>query len=78
MFALLKRFDPEEHANRWYMVMVQPTLFEDTAVICAWGSRETTYQRVKIIPMGDLVEAKALAARIVNAKLKRGYEVVSG
>ncbi len=73
MFTLLKRFDPEQHANRWYMVMVQPTLLEETAVICAWGSRENDYQRTRIMPMGTLAEAEAFAAKIVAAKLKRGY-----
>ena len=77
MFTLLKRFDPEEHVNRWYMVAVQPTLLEETAVICSWGSRENDYQRMKIIPMANLTEAEALAAKIVNAKLKRGYEPIS-
>jgi hypothetical protein len=41
MAALLKRFEPEENVNRWYLVHVQPTLFEPIAVICAWGSWET-------------------------------------
>ncbi|MCL4267625.1 MAG: WGR domain-containing protein [Anaerolineae bacterium] len=76
MLALLKRFDPEAYANRWYLVMVQPTLLHSIAVICAWGSRENEYQRLKFLPMGTEAEAEALAAKIVAAKLKRGYEPV--
>jgi hypothetical protein len=65
MTVLLKRFDPEENVNRWYMVHVQPTLFEPIAVICAWGSWETTWQQMRILPAGSLEEAQAAAEGIV-------------
>lgn len=66
MYAVLKRFDPDEHIDRWYSVAVQPTLFEPVAVICAWGSRQNSWQQMKIIPAGDMETAVNLARRIVK------------
>lgn len=73
MTVLLKRFDPEENLNRWYMVHVQPTLLEPIAVMCAWGSRETSWQQMRIMPVATLTDASRLAQEIVAQKLKRGY-----
>ena len=74
--VLLKRLDPEEHINRWYMVRVQPTLLDPVAVICAWGSRETSWQQMQIFPMPSWEEAEHAAAEFIAQKLKRGYVVV--
>ena len=76
MLVLLTRVDPEEHMDRWYMVTVQPTLFEPLAVICSWGNRQNDYQRVHIIPAASPAQALALAEKIVVAKQRRGYRVV--
>ena len=76
MAVLLKRFDPEENVNRWYMVHVQPTLFEPIAVIYAWGSWETAWQQIRILPADSLEEAQVAADEIVTAKLKRGYKLI--
>jgi len=74
MAVLLKRFDPEEHINRWYSVHVQPTLLDPVAVICAWGSWETNWQQTRVLPVVSFEEAEALAGKIVTAKIKRGYQ----
>ena len=50
MLTFLKRVDPEEHMDRWYMVFVQATLFEPVAVICAWGNRRNSYQQLRVLP----------------------------
>jgi predicted DNA-binding WGR domain protein len=76
MLAVMKRVEPEENMDRWYMVAVQATLFEPVAVVCAWGSRETTYQQLRIFPAENEREAQALATNIVAQKLKRGYVMV--
>lgn len=73
MLAIMKRIEPEENMDRWYLVTVQATLFDPVAVITAWGSRETTYQQMRISPAGSEEEALDLAARIVGQKLRRGY-----
>lgn len=72
----LIRIDPTEHMNRWYAVTVQATLFEPAAVVCLWGSRETTYQQMQVIPAASLEAAQALADKIVAAKLRRGYQLI--
>jgi predicted DNA-binding WGR domain protein len=76
MLTVLKRVDPEARMNRWYRVLVQPTLLVENVVICSWGSRETSQQRTHLIPVADEAAARRLAARIVAQKLRRGYEVV--
>ena len=37
IMVILKRVEPEEKVDRWYMVTVQPTLLEPVAVVCAYG-----------------------------------------
>ena len=75
MFTVLARVDPEEDMNRWYLVTVQRTLLEPIAVVCAWGSRQTTWQQVRVIPARSWEEAEAMAVKIVRDKCKRGYVV---
>lgn len=76
MLAIMKRIEPEENMDRWYLVTVQATLFDPVAVITAWGSRETTYQQMRIFPARSKEEALQLAVRIVGQKLRRGYMLV--
>lgn len=76
MFAIMKRVEPEERMDRWYLVTVQATLFEPVAVVVAWGSRETTYQQLRVLPAESEEEARALAESIVMQKLKRGYMLI--
>ena len=74
--VVLKRVDPEESMNRFYTVTVQPTLLDPVAVVYAWGSRESSQQQVRVLPMASQVEAEALAEKMVRQKCKRGYVVV--
>ena len=69
----LIRVEPEQNLNRWYAVGVQPTLFDDCAVICAWGRRGTDYARWRIIPAVSLQQARHQAEQIVARKIRRGY-----
>jgi predicted DNA-binding WGR domain protein len=75
MRAFLTKVDPDENINRWYLVFVQATLLDPMAVTCMWGSRETTWQQIRVIPAPNLCEAERLAEKIVRQKLKRGYEL---
>ena len=76
MLTFLKRVDPEEHMDRWYMVFVQATLFEPVAVICAWGNRRNSYQQLRVLPAHSEDEAFTVAQKIVEQKLARGYALV--
>jgi predicted DNA-binding WGR domain protein len=70
---LLIKVDPEAHIDRWYLIVVQPTLLDKSAVICAWGSRRTAYQRSRIFPVATAEEAHALAQKLIEKRIKRGY-----
>ena len=70
---LLRRIDPEENMNRWYMVQIQPTLLDPIAVICSWGNRDTAWVRSRILPMGSREQAQEEAEKIIATKIKRGY-----
>ena len=77
MFTSLKRVDPEENMDRWYMVLVQASLLDPVAVICAWGSRRSSYQQLRVFPAASREEALDTAQSMVKQKVARGYEVVS-
>lgn len=77
MYVVMRRIDHTQNMDRWYLVTVQSTLFHPTAVITAWGSGATTYQRLRVYPIKTRKEARRLAARIVKKKLGRGYRLVA-
>lgn len=72
---LLLRVDPTLHMNRWYHVTVQSGLFDLCIVACAWGNRNTGYQRVRQIPVADPEQGQRLAEKIIRRKLRRGYRL---
>ena len=76
MMTVLFRIEPEKKMDRWYIVAVQPTLLDPWAVICFWGNRRTSYQRVQVLPMESFEAAEEVADVIVNKKIRRGYSVV--
>ena len=76
MLVVMKRLEPEENMDRWYLVTIQATLFAPVAVVTAWGSNQTAYQQMRASPAGSVAEATSMADEIVRAKLKRGYAIV--
>lgn len=76
MYTLLRRTDAVEHIDRWYMVAVQPSLLDKTAVICAYGNRQTEWQQLYVIPADSPEAARAQAETIVEQKLRRGYHLI--
>jgi len=76
--VVLHRVLPEENMNRWYLVMVQATLFHPCAVVVAWGRRGNDFQQWRVIPIDSLDQARQLADKIISRKIKRGYEVQPG
>lgn len=73
MHTTLIRVEPEKHMDRRYSISVQATLLDPVAVVCIWGSRRSSYQRVQIIPMATSSEATTRAEKIARKKLQRGY-----
>lgn len=75
--ALLHRVNPEENEARFYFVSVGPALFDPYAVIRMWG-RIGGYQRILITPCQTPLEARKLATKLVQRRLKRGYRLIQG
>lgn len=73
--AFLTRIDPTRGLNRWYSVTVQRGLFDACVVVCAWGSRRTAYQRLRVLPAGAAEEAESMVEQVVARKVQRGYRV---
>jgi predicted DNA-binding WGR domain protein len=69
----LIRVDLEKHMDRRYTVYVQPTLLDPMAVVCVWGSRRSSYQRMQVHQASTQEEAQQVAERIIRAKMRRGY-----
>ena len=73
MNTTLIRVDLEKHMDRRYSIIIQPTLLDSVAVICVWGSRRSSYQRVQVHPAATREDAQKVAEKIVRAKIQRGY-----
>jgi predicted DNA-binding WGR domain protein len=77
MMIILSHVDPAVYQNRWYMVSVQATLFYPCSVVIAWGRRDNDFQQCRVIPVESRNQAEQVAAKIVERKIKRGYQVCS-
>lgn len=71
----LNRIDPDENAYRFYVLSIEPNLFEEVSLIREWG-RIGRPGRSR----ADLFETRAQAQVSLNvwlkSKLSRGYESV--
>ena len=72
----LTRIDPAQNMARWYVVGVQPTLFDKISVVCGWGRIGTAYERWRVLPVGSQEQADEMATRIVEKKTRRGYRQI--
>ena len=70
---ILIHTDHAANMDRWYSVDVQPTLFSDRAVVCRWGSRRNTYQRIRVVTLMKGQRAEDVAQTMVARKMRRGY-----
>ena len=75
--TLLHRVNPEKNEARFYFVSFGPALFDPHAVIRVWG-RIGGYQRMLITPCQTPMEARKLAMKLVQRRLKRGYRLIQG
>jgi predicted DNA-binding WGR domain protein len=67
-----RRIDPKRNMARFYVVMLQPTLFGEMAVVRQWG-RIGTRGREKIDYFGGDAEAISAATTLAERKRRRGY-----
>lgn len=67
-----RRIDPARNMARFYVVMLQPTLFGEMAVVRQWG-RIGTRGREKIDCFGGDAEAISAATKLTECKMRRGY-----
>jgi predicted DNA-binding WGR domain protein len=78
MMTLLSHVDPAENMMRWYLVTVQATLFHPCSVVIAWGRRDNEFQQWRVIPVESRAQADLVAAKIVERKIRRGYQAQPG
>ncbi|MGK6314726.1 WGR domain-containing protein [Neorhizobium sp. DT-125] len=71
---LLTRRDPSRNMARFYMLTVEPDLFNGVALTRNWG-RIGTKGRFRIELFGSRQEAEGRLAAIANRKVRRGYRM---
>lgn len=73
MNTTLIRVDPDKHMDRRYSVAIQATLLDPVAVVCVWGSRRSSYQRLSVHAAATPEEALKAAEKLLRGKMRRGY-----
>lgn len=73
--ALLHRINPEKNEARFYWVAAGPGLLDAWVVMRLWG-RVGGHQRGLVTPCPSAEAAEALAGKLVQKKIKRGYVVI--
>ncbi|MCQ1851489.1 WGR domain-containing protein [Neorhizobium galegae] len=68
----LTRRDPARNMARFYVLSVEPDLFEGAALTRNWG-RIGTKGRFRIDLFGSRLEAERRLVALVRSKVKRGY-----
>ena len=51
---------------------------DKTITIVAWGRRDNDFQQWRVIPVESSAQADQVAAKIVERKIKRGYQAQPG
>lgn len=70
--VLLNRVDPARNMARYYLLAIEPTLFEWFAVVRVYGRiGRSAHRRLDLYDDQD--DANAAADRLLRAKLRRGY-----
>jgi hypothetical protein len=71
--TILKHIDPDRRIDRWYSVAIQQTLLAPIAVVCAYGNRRSSWQKVYALSANSREEAEIVASKIILKKIRRGY-----
>lgn len=74
---LLHRINPEENEYRFYLVEIQPSLFDPFTVARIWG-RIGGAQRSWATVCATPWDAYLLYESLVRLRLKNGYKIVGG
>ncbi|MBP2561532.1 putative DNA-binding WGR domain protein [Neorhizobium galegae] len=69
---LLTRRDPARNMARFYVLIVEPDLFDGAALTRNWG-RIGTKGRFRIDLFGSRQEAEHRLVALVRSKVRRGY-----
>ncbi|MEO8616022.1 MAG: WGR domain-containing protein [Luteolibacter sp.] len=72
----LRRCDPSRNMARFYELALQPTLFNEIALVRIWG-RIGTHGRSKCETFADAMTAEAARNRVLHRKRQRGYAAVA-
>ncbi len=75
MHAFLTRIDPKQNMNRWYLVVIQPNLFNELTIFTAWGGRASGGMRFQMHAAASMSEAVKFARGIVRSKVGKGYQI---
>jgi len=68
----LERIDPERNAFRYYVLSIEPTLFEEPSLVREWGRVGRRGRRiVELCP--DAAAAKVRLETWLSRKRRRGY-----
>lgn len=76
MTIYLTKLDPAKNARRFYLVSVQNTFLGRWCVARAHGRLGRSCRPLSPIPCADEATAVALAEKLVQRKIRRGYRVV--
>ncbi|GLS28405.1 WGR domain-containing protein [Neomesorhizobium albiziae] len=68
----LRRVDPTRNMARFYILLLQPTLFGETSLVRQWG-RIGTRGRQKVEYFTADHEAASALSMLAAQKMKRGY-----
>ena len=71
-----ERIIPEKNEHRYYAIGWQPTLYHDGAIVRISGRLGVTKRVMAPMPFDSLDEAWPTIAKLIERRLKRGYQVV--
>jgi len=71
----LECINPDRNMFRFYEIRVEPTLFDEHALLICWG-RIGKRGRQRIALTGNFAEVQKTAEKLEKTKVKRGYFAV--
>ena len=71
---MLERIDRPRNMARFYVISIEPTLFEDLALVRRWGRIGTAgRQRIDLHPSRPVAQAEL--EKWLHRKRRRGYQI---
>lgn len=75
MVIILHKINPAVNCRRFYRVAVVTSLFDEVMLIRAWGRIGGKVRQAAPLPFADSQQAENAASKIINEKLRSGYQV---